>query len=163
MAVTLAAFVTTVLLAACSGGEAGGEGAGTEGAGSEDAGSEMRLTLTDDDCTYEGDETTAGMFTVEVENQTVYFGAFALAAIAEGSTIDDLEPYLEKARQQFQRSGTLPDPPAFYSQVVRSGVDAGASSFLPADVPAGTYALMCFIDDLPTWRVYVAAQLDVTE
>lgn len=164
MAVTLAAFVTTVLLAACSGGDAGGEGASTEGAGSQDAGSEMRLTLTDDDCTYEGDETPAvGMFTFEVENQTVYFGAFALAAIAEGSTIDDLEPFLEKARQQFQRSGTLPDPPAFYSQVVRSGVASGTSSLLPADVPAGTYALMCFIDDLPTWRVYVATQLDVTE
>jgi hypothetical protein len=29
-------------------------------------------------------------------------------------------------------------------------------------VPAGTYALMCFVDDLPTWRGYVAAQLTVT-
>jgi hypothetical protein len=33
---------------------------------------------------------------------------------------------------------------------------------LPADVSAGTYALMCFVDDLPTWRVYPAAQLDVS-
>ena len=147
VAVTLAAFVTTVLLVACGGGD-----------------SEMRATLTDDDCGYVGDETpAAGMFTVEVENETVYYGAFALAAIAEGSTIDDLEPFLEKAQRQFQQSGTLPDPPAFYEQVVRSGVDARTSSLLPADVPAGTYALMCFVDDLPTWRVYVAAQLDVTE
>jgi len=145
--VTLATFVTTVLLAACGGGD-----------------TEMRATLADDDCTYEGVETpAAGMFTVEVENQTVYYGAFALAAIAEGSTIDDLEPFLEKGRQHFQRSGTLPDLPAYYEQVVRAGVEAGATSLLPADVPAGTYALMCFVDDLPTWRVYVAAQLDVTE
>ena len=49
----------------------------------------MRATLTDAGCTYEGDEMPrAGMFTVEVENQTEYVGAFALAAIAEGSTIE---------------------------------------------------------------------------
>ncbi|HYM63676.1 MAG TPA: hypothetical protein VES61_03260 [Gaiellaceae bacterium] len=149
VAVTLAAFVTTVPLAAC---------------GSGDAGSEMRLTLTDDDCIYEGDETpAAGMFTVEVENQTSNSGAFALAAIAEGATMDDLEAFLEKARQQFQQGGGLPDPPAFYSQVVRVGAGAGTNSLLPADVPAGTYALTCFIDDPPTWRGYLAEQLDVTE
>ncbi len=148
-AVTLATFVTTVVVAACGGGDAGGE---------------MCLTLTDDGCSYEGDETpAAGMFTVEVENQTAYFGAFALAAIAEGSTIDDLQPFLEQARKQFRQSGTLPDLPAFYTQVVRVGAASGKSSVLPADVTAGRYALMCFVDDLPTWRVYVAGQLDVTE
>ena len=124
----------------------------------------MRATLTDVGCTYEGDETpAAGMFTVEVENQTASFGAFALAALAEGSTIDDLKPFVQTAQQTFQESGNLPDPPAFYSQVVRVGVEAGESSLLPADVPAGTYALMCFIDDLPTWNAHVAGQLDVTE
>lgn len=124
----------------------------------------MRLVLTDDGCTYEGNETPeAGAFTVDVENQSSVDGAFALAAIAEGSTIDDLEPFLEKARRQFQRSGTLPDPPAFYSQVVRVGVASGTSSLLPADVAAGTYALTCFNDDAPTWRVFLAGQLDVTE
>ncbi len=173
-AVTLAAFVTTLPLAACGGEEDGDESAGTGGVGPEaantlgastgGAGGEMRLTLTDDDCTYEGDETpAAGMFTIEVENQTEYFGAFAIAGIAEGSTIDDLQPFLEEASQQFQENGTLPDPPAFYSQMVRSGVEAGASGSLPVDVPAGTYALMCFIDDLPTWEVHAAAQLDVSE
>jgi hypothetical protein len=113
---------------------------------------------------YEGSKTpTAPMFTITVENQTTHFGAFALAALAAGSTIDDLEPWLERAREQFKQSGTLPDLPPFYEQIVRSGVEAGASSFLPADVAAGTYALMCFVDDLPTWRVYPAAQLDVAE
>lgn len=151
---SFAASVTAVLLAACGGGDADSEGTGGM----------KRLTLTDDTCTYQGDDTaTAGTFSVEVENQTAHSGAFALAAIAEGSTIDDLEPFLEKARRQFKRSGTLPDPPAFYSQVVRSSVDAGASSVLPADVPAGTYALMCFVDDPPAWRGYVAADLDVPE
>lgn len=147
VAVTLVAITTVVLPTSCGG----------------DAEGKMRATLTDDGCTYEGDTTPAtGMFTIEVENQTGYFGAFALASLAPGSTIDDLEPWLEKARAQFTRSGTLPDLPPFYEQVVRSGVEAGTSSFLPVDVPSGTYAVMCFVDDLPTWRVYPAAQLDVT-
>jgi hypothetical protein len=33
---------------------------------------------------------------------------------------------------------------------------------VPTDVPAGTYALMCFVDDPPTWRGYVTVQLNVT-
>ncbi len=152
---TLAAFVTTVLLAGCSGGEPAAEAT--------DTGAEMSLTLTDDGCTYEGDETpAAGMFTVDVENQTAYFGAFALAALAEGSTIEDLEPFLGQARRQFKQNGTLPELPPFYTQVVRVGAASGKSSVLPADVTAGRYALMCFIDDLPTWQVYLARQLDVT-
>ena len=146
LAATLAAIPLMALSAACGGGD-----------------QELRATLTEDGCTYEGTTTPAApMFTISIENQTGYFGAFALAALAPGSTIDDLEPWLARARAQFGRSGTLPDLPPFYEQVVRSGVEAGASSSLPADVPSGRYALMCFVDDLPTWRVYPAAQLDVT-
>ena len=141
---------TTLALGACGGGSADGE---------------MRATLTDDGCSYEGDTMLpAGMFTVEVENETEYFGAFALAAIADGFTVaDDLEPLLEQARQQFERDGTLPDLPEFYEQVVRGAAQAGETTFLPANVPAGTYALMCFVDDVPTWRVHAAAQLSVAE
>ena len=48
--------------------------------------------------------------------------------------------------------------------MVRSDVEAGAISTLPADVPAGTYALVCFVDDdLPTEQIYIAEQLDVSE
>ena len=87
-----------------------------------------------------------------------------MARLSDGKTIDDLQPYLEKARRQFATSGTLPAPPfpGFYEQVVRSGVEAGQDGDLQADLPAGTYALMCFADNLPMWRVYRAAQLDVT-
>jgi hypothetical protein len=123
----------------------------------------MRLTLTDDDCTYEGDESVvSGMFTVHVDNQTEYFGAFALAGLAEGSAIGDLEACIAQAQQSWDETGTLLEPPAFYSQAVRAGVEAGQAGSLPADVPAGTYAPMCFVDDLPTWRGYAAGQLDVT-
>jgi hypothetical protein len=54
MAVTMVTAAVAVLPTACS---------GDEGA--------MRATLTDDGCTYEGNTSpAAGMFTIEVENQT---------------------------------------------------------------------------------------------
>jgi hypothetical protein len=142
-----------VLVAAAALASCGGTGNGVE----------MRATLTETECSYDGSTTPpVGMFTVDVVNETASFGAFALARLADGSTIDDLEPFLERARAQFAEDGTLPDLPATYEQLVRTGVEAGASGLLPADVTAGTYALVCFVDDLPTWKVYAATQLDVT-
>ena len=126
----------------------------------------MHATLTNDACTYEGDTSpTAGMFTIEVENQTESSGSFVLVSLAEGSTVDDLQPSLEQYPRQFERERefTLPEPPD-YIFLARSDVEAGASSALPADVPAGTYAVVCFVDDdRPTEQVYIAEQLDVTE
>ena len=148
VAVTLAALCT-VLLAACGGGDDSG----------------MRATLTDDDCTYEGNTTpTAGVLTIEVENQTEFSGAFGLVSLAEGSTVDDLQQALDQYPRQFEKDGTLPEPPDFYQLVAKSRVDAGATWQLYADEPAGTYALVCFVDDdLPTEQIHIAKQLDVAE
>jgi hypothetical protein len=149
-AVTLMTLIAALLPVACGGGS--------------DSNSH-RATLTDDGCTYEGDTALpAGTVTIDVENQTDFFGAFALARLADGRTIDDLKPQLEQAQREFDQSGgTPPPPPDYYEQSIRIGVERGATSELPADVSPGTYALMCFVDDLPTWRVYAAAQLDVSE
>lgn len=47
----------------------------------------MRLTLTEDGCTYEGPETQAtGSFTAEVENESSTYGAFKIGELAEGSS-----------------------------------------------------------------------------
>ena len=126
---------------------------------------EMRATLTNDGCTYGGDTSpTAGISTIEVENQTEFSGAFVLVSLAEGSTVDDLQPALEQYPRQFERDGSLPEPPDFYQLVAKSRVEAGATGQLYADVPAGTYALVCFVDDdLPTEQIHIAEQLDVTE
>ena len=125
-----------------------------------------RARLTNDGCTYNGDTSpTAGMFTIEVENQTEFSGSFVLLSLAEGSTVDDLQPALDQYPRQFDRgTGTLLPEPPDYQLLARSDVEAGATSALPADVPAGTYALVCFVDDdLPTEQIYIAEQLDVTE
>ena len=148
-AFTLMALAAALLLVACDGG-----------------GNNLRATLTDDDCTFEGDASpAAGRFTIDFANKTEFFGSVALARLSDGKTINDLQPYLEKARREFTETGMLAAPPFpdFYEQVVRWGVGAGQNSVLAADVPAGTYALMCFPDNLPMWRVYRAAQLDVAK
>jgi len=148
MAVALLTSAVSLVPMACGGDEAA-----------------MRATLTNDGCTYDGDtSSTAGMFTIEVENQTELSGAFVLLSLAEGSTVDDLQPSLEQYPRQFERVGPrLPEPPD-YKFLVRSDVEAGATSALPADVPAGTYALVCYVDDdLPTEQIHIAEQLDVTE
>ena len=144
-----AILITCLLMSACGGESDNG----------------MRATLTDDDCTYEGNTTpTAGVLTIEVENQTEFSGAFGLVSLAEGSTVDDLQQALDQYPRQFEKDGTLPEPPDFYQLVAKSRVDAGATWQLYADEPAGTYALVCFVDDdLPTEQVYIAEQLDVTE
>lgn len=159
----VAALVALALSAACGGNDAPTDVASTQATSTEGGGQAVRLTLTESDCVYAGDETvTSGWFKAEVENRSSTFGAFALGRIAEGSTIADLEAYINQEQARWDAMQELRGPPAFYMQVVRVGVAAGESSKLPADVPAGTYALTCFNDDLPTWRGYVATQLDVT-
>ena len=74
----------------------------------------------------------------------------------------DETPSLEQYPRQFEREWTLPEPPD-YKFLVRFDVEAGATSALPADVPAGTYAVVCFVDDVPIEQVYIAERLDVTE
>ena len=147
LVVTLSGIATAVLLAGCG----------------NDTGGSMRLTLTDAGCTYEGNKTpAAGMFTIEVQNDSSKEGAFALGKIAAGSTVGDLDAYVEEERRRIQHENEIAGAPAFYSQVVRVGAAPGAGSALPADVGAGTYALTCF-NDPPLTALYVAGQLDVTE
>ena len=148
-AVAIVTLTAVMLLASCGGG----------------GGNSLRATLTHDGCTYEGDTSpAAGRFTIDFANKTEFFGSVALARLSDGKTINDLQPYLEKAGIISLQTGTLAAPPFpdFYEQVVRWGVEAGQNADLAADVPAGTYALMCFPDNLPMWRVYRAAQLEVT-
>jgi hypothetical protein len=78
-----AAVVAVMVLASCGGGGGNSQGA----------------TLSGDSCVYEGDTSLdAGKFTINLENRTEFFGAFALARLSNGKTIDDLQPYLEKAK-----------------------------------------------------------------
>jgi hypothetical protein len=157
-----AAFATAVLPAACSGadGDTGSDGATTAAAdtsAASDIGRPIRLTLTEDDCAYEGPEAMSeGSYTADVENRSSHYGAFEIGELAEDSTLSDLEKYVARERKRWNETQELHGPPDYYTQVIRVGVAAGDIGLLPVDVDAGTHALTCFNDDLPVWRAYVA-------
>jgi hypothetical protein len=171
IAVIVAALVTIVPLAACGGG-----------------GDQMRVTLTDQACSYRGDKiAAAGRFTIEVENQSTFGASFALKKLAKGFTAANIAPILategawvrslSTAELRNVAHGKLPrhprpDLPQIFTEPedsVVTEIGGGASSVLPADLPAGSYVLLCRIPDLrapshvPLYEEqYVASQIEVT-
>jgi hypothetical protein len=138
IAVTMAAVLTTVPLAGCG--------------GSNDT--RMSATLTDDGCTYRGDNTAAaGRFTIEVEDQTGHGRHFVLKELADGFSADSIEPILAFPTPEI-RSLFKEDP------VFLSNVNGDASGVLLADVPAGTYVLMC--RGIDASGLHLAALIEVT-
>lgn len=148
VAVTVAALVTSVLLAGCGG----------------DAGSnDMLLTLTDLDCTYEGDETPqAGTFSVEIVNDSSTPGIFELYTIAAGSEFSDVQAYVDQEQQRIEQGAEPLGPPDFLSLVTREDVATGDGGTLSSDLIGGTYALICQHDQPPTAVSLVKPPLEVS-
>ena len=148
VAVTFAALVTSLLLVGCGG----------------DAESnDMLLTLTDLDCTYEGDESPqAGTFSVELVNDSSTPGIFELYTIAAGSEFSDVQAYVDQEQQRIEQGAEPLGLPDFLSLVTREDVATGDSGTLTSDVTAGTYALMCTHDQPPTAVYLVKPPLEVS-
>ena len=148
VAVTVLALVTSVLLVGCGG----------------DAGSnDMLLTLTDLDCTYEGDETPqAGTFSVKLVNESSTPGIFELYAIAAGSEFSDVQAYVDQEQQRIEQGAEPLGPPNFLSLVTREDVATGDSRTLSSDLIGGTYALICQHDQPPTAISLVRPPLKVS-
>jgi hypothetical protein len=122
--------------------------------GSDD--SQMHATLTDDGCTYRGGKAAAaGRFTIEVENQTGHSGHFVLKELANGVTTDSIKPILDNPTPEI--ASLFKEAPVFFSDIA-----ADASGVLVADLPAGTYVLMCRSKDLGAPGLQLAAQIEVT-
>jgi hypothetical protein len=90
-------LITTGLLlstAALATGCGGGGGSSRSGAGGSDT---MRVSLTDDGITDEGDTTPApGPFNIEVENKTSHFANFTLSALPAGKNVEDVQHAVEQ-------------------------------------------------------------------
>jgi hypothetical protein len=71
-------------------------------------GDTMRVTLTDNDCTYDGDTTPApGRFDIEVENTTSHFANFTLSALPAGKTVEDVRHAVEQSKKTWGRDRHL--------------------------------------------------------
>ena len=149
VAVTVAALVTSVLLVGCGGDDAGSN--------------DMLLTLTDLDCTYEGDETPqAGTFSVELVNDSSTPGIFELYTIAAGSEFSDVQAYVDQEQQRIEQGAEPLGPPDSLSLVTREDVATGDSGTLSSDLTGGTYALICQHDQPPTALSLVKPPLEVS-
>ena len=91
----------------------------------------MLLTLTDLDCTYEGDETPqAGTFSVELVNNSSTPGFFALYTIAAGSEFSDVQAYVDQEQQRIEQGAEPLGPPDFLSLERTSPRETAARSAL---------------------------------
>ncbi len=143
----LAASVTPVLLAACGG----------------EASSEPHVTLTDDGCMYEGDETPPAtrVFSADVENKSSKPGYVVLVKIDEGGTFAELEAYV-KQKQRLEEGLDMRGLPTFTTPLARVDTGAGGSGVLVADLRPDRYAFLCAHDFVPSTSVFlVTPPLDV--
>ena len=122
---------------------------GCGGAGSDT----MRATLTDDDCTYEGDTTPApGMFDIEVENKTSHFAAFNIWTLAPGASVEDVRQAYAKVwaavkQGKTPEAGSLDDLHAKPDlNVAFSQTDPEATSALPMNTSSGRFVIVCYVE-----------------
>jgi hypothetical protein len=74
------------------------------GGGGDNTGGVMRVTLTGDGCRCQGDTTPApGLFTIEVRNESSERAHFELIELPAGTTLNDVEGWLEEARQRHEQ------------------------------------------------------------
>jgi hypothetical protein len=131
LVVSLVAFAMAGVVAGCGG-------------GGDETGEVMRATFTGDGCRYQGDTTPAsGLFTIEVRNESSERGHFELMELPAGTTLDDVEDWLEEARQRHEQF-------SWYHHVrwvSVTGVEPHSTSELPGNASTGRFAVLCRADN----------------
>ena len=121
-----------------------------------------RVTLTGDDCAYDGPESVdAGTASFDIENESDETGVFELVRIDPTSTADELEAYVLAEQARIDEGGATQGTPAFVTVVVQLEVDPGEVSVLTAGLAADTYAILCSNGTPPT-AIHVAEPFEVT-
>ena len=82
------------------------------GGGGDNTGEVMRATLTGDGCRYQGDTTPApGLFTIEVRNESSERADFHLVELPAGTTLEEVESWIEETRRRYEQTGMVSMPP----------------------------------------------------
>ena len=99
-----------------------------------------RLTLTDDSCNYEGDQTPSASetFEAEVVNKSSKLGAFEIAKIDPGHTFDEVESYVESQQQRIADGLAFVPPPIYMTLGERAQIESGETGMLVSTVTTGT-------------------------
>jgi hypothetical protein len=100
-----------------------------------------RVTLTNDDCTYEGPESVdAGTVALDIENESDEVGVFELVRIAASSTPEELESFIAEEQQT----------PDFVTVVIQLEVSPREASVLNSSLRAGDHSVVCSTGVPPT-------------
>jgi hypothetical protein len=144
----LTALALAISIAGCGGGDSG-----------------PRLTLTDGECTYDGDETVPSTGTLEIEivNESTKLGAFEIASIGEGGTFAGVEEYVASEQERIESGRVVRGPPAYLTNLARAQVSPGDSGTLVATVNAGEHVLWCAQEHPPTALFLITPALQVSE
>jgi hypothetical protein len=109
----------------------------------------MRVTLTDDGCTYEGDTTPApGVFDIEVENKTSHFGIFTMWALAAGKNLEDVQHVFKQGKEP--KPGTADG--LFAGGVADATTDPDDTSVMPVNESSGRFVIGCWVHTSPVRR-----------
>jgi hypothetical protein len=119
------------------------------------------VTLTGDDCVYEGPGSVdAGTFSLDIENESDEVGVFALVRIEPGSTPGELDAFIAEA----QSGGPSRRTPEFVTVVIEVEVNPQESSPLDASLVAGHHAVICSTGatEEPPTSVHATESFEVT-
>jgi hypothetical protein len=110
-----------------------------------------RVTLTNDECTYEGpDSVEAGAVAIDLENDSDDVGTFELVRLDPASTVDDLDVHVASEQERIDAGGAPVGLPAFATSVIRLEVAPDSVSVLTSVLSAGEHAVVCETGAPPT-------------
>jgi hypothetical protein len=122
----------------------------------------MRVTLTNDDCTYEGpDSFEAGTVSLDIENESGEVGVFELVRIAPGSTPEELESFIAEEQQRIDGGQRRRTPESVSVVVPPLEVDPSEASVVNAGLTAGDHAVICSTGTPPT-TIHATESFEVT-
>lgn len=121
-----------------------------------------RVTLTGDDCTYEGpDSVEAGTVALDIENESDEIGVFELVRIDPSSTPEQLEAFIGEEQQSVEDGQTPPRKPEFVTVVIQLEVNPKEVSVLNAGLSVGHHAVLCSTG-VPATSVHATESFEAT-
>jgi hypothetical protein len=123
------------------------------------------ITLTDDDCTWEGNpgSMSAGRLTLAVRNETDDYGVFMVHKLRPGRTFDEGRAAIAAIQEALKTGAEWPEE--ISDAVIEASAEAGQDSDVAMVTTAGTLGVVCSANTSPTGdilTVVLVGPLEVT-
>jgi hypothetical protein len=121
-----------------------------------------RVTLTNDDCSYEGPESVdAGTFALDLENESDEVGVFELVRLEPGSTPEELDAFIAEEQRSAGQGHRTPE---FVTVVIELEVDPQEASVWNGSLTTGHHAVICSTgaSEAPSTSVDATEAFEVT-